>query len=317
MDLGHDLMVVVVQAVRRHIEAGRGASPGWLADLLREEFGFTPEREPRLLGSKTELWDTIRARYAHFGSLVEDLLGIPDAAIEELIGLLPAEISPEGAGQVLGKDSIAVQRDYTLPRPDEGGYRVRSAATFFHKQNRIGRRLERIFLEADQRLKSGEITEDSGSYDGYRREVGHLLEQLQGTLRDDFCVSNDQLERLLDIAREGPGFLGGKLVGAGSGGYAAILIRGERQDSFCTHLDREYYGKPENFTHYRETLDRLESASPEDSPERAAAVEMKRSLDNALKSIPEQRRAVTFSRGACIVEVDRFRGRDAAERKGS
>jgi len=307
MDLGHDLMLMIIQAVREHLEAQGETSPGWLAGLLRQRFGFAPEREPRLLESRIDLWDSISARYARFGSLVEDLLGIPDGAIEELIGLLPAEISPEDAGRILGKDRVAMERDYALPDPDECGYRIRSAATFFHKENRIGRELERILLEADRRLKSGETAEDSAAYDMYRWEVGRLLEELQNTIRDDFQISNDQLELLLDIARRGPGYLGGKLTGAGSGGCVSILVREGSGEAFCEYLDEQYYGKPENFQRYRATLDRLESASPEGSPDRETAREMIRTLEESLGSIPDQRRVVTFGRGACIVEADRFR----------
>lgn len=275
-------------------------------DLLEKRFGFVPGVYPRLLESNIRLWHAIFTNYRKFGSLVEDLLGIPDAAITELTNLLPEEIMPEAAAQLLGKDMQTIERDYTLPYPHEGGYRVRNAAVFFHKENRIGRCLEQLFLEADHRLRSGEITEDSSNYDEYRVRVGQLIEQLQETLRDDFQVSNSQLEMLLDIARRGPGYLGGKLTGAGNGGCVSIMVRAGFEDEFCSYLDAEYYRKAENFSHYRAALEKLESASPLGSPEHQAALEMKANLENALKRITEQRRVVTFSHGACAIDLSEF-----------
>jgi len=297
MDLGDDLLTLVIRTAADYLVAGGPIGRGWLAGLLKERFGFVPEPHPELLESDIRLWDAIAARYRKFGSLVEDLLGIPNPAIEELIGLLPEAVSVEDAGRLLGKDRAAMQRDYTIPHPNEGGYKVRSAAAFFYKENRIGRTSERIFLEADRRLRSGEIADDSPAYDDYRVQVGRLLERLQDTLRDDFQVSNEQLELLLEIAQRGPGYLGGKLTGAGSGGCVSIMVREDLEGEFCRYLDREYYGKAENFDRYRSALDALQGS---------AAREMKLNLERALEDFPEQRRAVTFSRGACILELNRF-----------
>lgn len=306
MDLGDDLTTMILTAAKEQIASGGATGSGWLGDLVSARFGFPPDPAPVLLASDPSLWDAVFANYHKLGSLVEDLLHVPNAAIEELIGLLPAEISPESAAALLGKDMTAMQHDYTLPYESEGGYRVRAAATFFYKENRIGRSLERIFREADSRLKSGQIAESSDEYEEYRLEVGKLLDDLQDTIRDDFQVSNEQLDLLLDIAREGPGYLGGKLTGAGSGGCVSILVREGSEDDLCDYLDREYYGKPELFSDYRSTLDALESGSPEGSIEHKAASEMRSNLDHALSHPSDQRRAVTFSRGACIVDLPRF-----------
>jgi len=303
MDLGNDLMKLIIESVRSAQREGKAAGEGWLPRLLDGNFGLKPGRPPALLESDARLWETIEERYARFGSLDERLLGIPSDAIQELASLLPEKIVPQDAGRLLGKDRTALERDYTLPSPEEDGYRVRAAALFFHKENFIGRALERLFLEADARLTSGELSEGCAEYDAYRIEVGRLVEQLQDTLRDDFQVSNSQLDLLLDIARRGPGYLGGKLTGAGSGGCASILVRQGQEDAFCRFLDRQYYGKPKHFELYRHTLDALERDSAPGTPERAAALEMRRNLDTALAAIPDQRRVVTFSRGACAIEL--------------
>jgi len=302
MDLGDDLLTLVIRTAADYLASGGPTGRGWLTGLLKERFGFAPEPHPELLESEIALWNAIAARYHKFGSLVEDLLRIPNPAIEELIGLLPEAVSVEDAGRLLGKDTAAMQRDYTIPHPHDGGYEVRSAAKFFCKENRIGRALERIFLEADRRLRSGEISDDSPVYDEYRLEAGRLLEQLQDTLRDDFRVSNEQLDLLLDISRSGPGYLGGKLTGAGSGGCVSIMVREGFEEEFCQYLDREYYAKAGNFDRYRSVLDALDG----DSAGGSAGREMKLNLERGLENFAEQRRAVTFSRGACIIELHRF-----------
>ncbi|MHB0998346.1 MAG: hypothetical protein ACYC27_03790 [Armatimonadota bacterium] len=305
MDLGDDLMKLIIRVVDGYVTSiGHAAAnkQGWLVDLISAYFGTTPDLYPRNLEAQIDLWKIIKAKYNKFGSLTDDLLCIPNSVIEELINLLPADISVDDAGRLLGKDTVTMQRDYTLPYDYEGGYKVRSAATFFYRENRIGRRLESIFKEADSRLKSDEITDDSLEYDRYRKEVGELLELLQDTIRDDFQVSNSQLDLLLQIAKDGPGYLGGKLTGAGSGGCVSILVKEGSEDEFCRYLDSAYYGKPEHFTEYRKVLDALEN----DPSARDTAVEMKNNLDSALADVSGHRRAVTFSRGACIVDVDRF-----------
>ena len=303
MDLGNDLLIAVTRAVFRFLKTAKNPKEHWITKLLIENFGYSAGTPPRMLESRLELWNRIAARYSQFGSLDEHVLGIPDEAIRELIGLVPDEIPPRSAGKILKKSVYAMERDYTLPHAHEGGYRPRAAATFFYKENRIGRALERIFIEADARLTRNEISEDSAEYDDYRLWVGRLLEDLQSTLRDDFQVSNGQLDLLLSIARGGPGYLGGKLTGAGSGGCASILVREGYQEAFCAFLDDEYYGKPENFVEYRQTLDDLERISPPDSWEHAEAIEMENNLRRALADIPNQRCPVTFSRGACVLNV--------------
>jgi hypothetical protein len=249
------------------------------------------------------MWDAIEANYHKLGSLDETILGIPGAAIEELILLLPMKVTPQEAGRILGKNAETITRLYTKPRRSIGGYHARTTARFFYKENVIGRTLERIFLEADRRLASGKLSLDSPEYDQYRLTVGGLVEQLQHILCYDFRVSNAQLDRLLNIARRGPGHLGGKLTGAGKGGCVSILVRESESEAMCEYLDREYYGKLENFEDYRQILeDALRYYEP-DSFERMSAAEQLDNLNTALASIEDQRRVTTFSRGACALDL--------------
>jgi len=303
IEIGDQLMRLIIGAVNEAQRKGKASGDGWLASLLMKKFGFTPGGPTPLLESHPEMWDKIAAKYHMLGSLDETILDIPSAAIEELILLLPMKITPQEAGRILHKSTETITRLYTKPRRSIGGYHARTTARFFHKENVIGRTLERIFLEADSRLASGKLTEDSPEYDQYRLTVGDLVEQLQHILSFDFRVSNAQLDRLLNIARRGPGHLGGKLTGAGKGGCVSILVRENESEAMCKYLDREYYGKLENFEDYRQILVDALRYYEADSFERMSAAEQLENLDTALASIEEQRRVVTFSRGACALDL--------------
>ncbi|MDH7600917.1 MAG: galactokinase family protein [Armatimonadota bacterium] len=302
MEIGDEIMKLIIAAVREAQKQGAAAGEGWLGKLVFEKFGFTPGGKTPLLESHPDYWERIEARYHKFGSLDETILGIPNEAIEELILLLPIKLTPDEAGRILGKDRETIEKLYTKPKRAIGGYHTRTTARFFHRENMIGRELERIFLEAEARVQCGELSPDSEEYDQYRLRVGDLVDRLQHALSFDFRVSNAQLDRLLDIARRGPGYLGGKLTGAGKGGCVSILVREKDSEEMCRYLDREYYSKPGNFDDYRQILtDALRYYEP-GSFEHDSAAEQLANLDKALASIENQRTVITFSRGACALD---------------
>jgi galactokinase len=301
MQMGDEVLRMIIQAAGQAIRDGKSSKKGWLSELIRERFGFEPGVKPTELESHVEYWDKIQRNYKMFGSLCEDILGIPDGAISELVYLLPVKIVPADAARLLGKDVDTVEKVYTKPKRAIGGYHLRTTARFFHKENQIGRSLERLFLEADRRVKSGEITVDDPFYDAYRIRVGQMVDELQDAICFDFRTSTQQLDLLLTIARRGSGYLGGKLTGAGKGGCVSILVRAEDSAGMCEYLDREYYSKPEHFEFYRMVLeDDLKNGAP-GSVERESAQERLNILEYALKHIPDQRRVITFSRGACAI----------------
>jgi galactokinase len=303
MEIGNELMKLIISAAREALKQGKATRRGWLAELLGDRFGFKAGGELPLLESHPEYWEAIETRYNKFGSLDPGILGIPDEAIQELILTLPVKITPEEAVGVLGMEKETIERLYTRPKREIGGYHARTTARFFYKENLIGRELERIFLEAERRIESGELSPDAAEYDHYRVTVGELVDQLQHVLSYDFRVSNPQLDRLLNIARRGPGYLGGKLTGAGKGGCVSILVRERDSLEMCRYLDREYYGKLENFDDYRQILEDALRYYEVDSFERGSAAEQLDNLNRALQSIPEQRRVITFSRGACALDL--------------
>lgn len=303
MQLGDELLKLLIADVRAARQAGAAAGDGWLAKIVQERFGQAPSVATPLLERAPEIWNTIEHNYCKFGSLCEDLLGIPDAAIVELIMLLPVKVTPKEAARILGTDTETVKKLYTQPRRDIGGYHVRTTARFFHRENQIGRSLESIFTEAERRVQAGELSTDSEEYDSYRIRVGQMVDELQDALSFDFRVSNPQIDLLLTIARRGPGYLGGKLTGAGKGGCVSLLVRESRSAEMCEYLDREYYGRSERFEVYRQVLADERRFSQKGTPDHGSAIERLAILESALANIAEQRRVVTFSRGACVLEL--------------
>jgi len=302
MKMGDEIMTLIIEAAADARSKGLDRSEGWLSNLVIEKFGFTPGCRPTLLETHPEYWEKIEANYHKFGSLHEDILGIPNAAINEMVMLLPVKITPEEAGRILGKDKSTIERIYTRPKRKIGGYHLRTTARFFHRENIIGRRLERIFLEAEERTVSGAMSVDSPEYDNYRLAVGQMVDELQDALSFDFRVSIPQIDLLLTIARRGPGYLGGKLTGAGKGGCVSILVREDDSEAMCAYLDHEYYSRPERFEFYRQVLEDERRTFKPGTIEHESAEERLHILESALKSIPDQRKVVTFSRGACVIE---------------
>jgi len=303
MQMGDELMKLVIAEVRKAQKEGLAEGEGWLTKLIKAKFGFSAGIKPVLLESRPDYWDKIELNYKRFGSLCEDILGIPNEAITELVMLMPVKITPEDAGKILGKDSFSIKRTYTAPKRDIGGYHIRTTARFFLKENIIGRTLERIFLEAEQRVASGELSIDSPEYDAYRIQVGRLVDDLQDALCFDFRVSIPQLDVLLTVARRGPGYLGGKLTGAGKGGCVSILVRAEHSAEMCQYLDENYYGKPELFEMYKQVLEDECRVCQPGTAEYDSAEERLQILDSALANSETQRRVITFSRGACALEL--------------
>lgn len=317
MQLGDELLKLLVADVRAARQSGAAAGEGWLAKVVQERFGQPPSVATPLLERAPEIWDTIEHNYYKFGSLCEDLLGIPDAAITELIMLLPVKVTPKEAARILGTDVETVKKLYTPPRRDIGGYHIRTTARFFHRENQIGRSLESIFTEAERRVQAGELSTDSEEYDSYRVRVGQMVDELQDALSFDFRVSNPQIDLLLTIARRGPGYLGGKLTGAGKGGCVSLLVRESRSAEMCEYLDREYYSRPERFEVYRQVLEDDRRFSQKGTPDHGSAIERLAILESALANIAEQRRVVTFSRGACVLELPTPRKRRDRSNAGS
>lgn len=298
MEIGDLVLKKNIETIKETIDRDENYGENWIEKLIEKKFGYTHIGHLPLLETDMALWDNIFKNYKKFGSLDSEVLNIPDEAVDELIRTLPIKINVKETADILGLDTKAVEQMYTKPKRKIGGYHVRTTARFFHKENKFGREMERIFFEADRKLKNGIISENSPEYDEYRIRLGRIIEDVQHVLCYDFRISNAQLDKILSIARRGPGYLGGKLTGAGKGGCVAIFVREENAEEMCQHLDRLYYKNQATFEEYRLILEDALKYFVDDRYETESAKERLRNLDYALSHIDQQRRVITFSKGA-------------------
>ena len=69
---------------------------------------------------------------------------------------------------------------------------------------------------------------------------GRLMSASHASSRDDFENSSPALDSLIEAAEHAPGFLGGKLSGAGWAGCTVNLVRPEHADAFAESVRAGY-----------------------------------------------------------------------------
>jgi galactokinase len=84
-------------------------------------------------------------------------------------------------------------------------------------------------LDAAQAMESGEAA-----------KLGQLINASHESLRDDFEVTNPQLDQIVAIARTVPGCLGARMTGAGFGGCALALVRRTAASTFIDEVAHRY-----------------------------------------------------------------------------
>lgn len=70
--------------------------------------------------------------------------------------------------------------------------------------------------------------------------LGRLLVASHASLRDDFEVSSQALNIMVDIACQQPGCFGARMTGAGFGGCAVALVHAERVQDFAVCVAKKY-----------------------------------------------------------------------------
>jgi len=83
--------------------------------------------------------------------------------------------------------------------------------------------------QAAQALKAGDAV-----------RVGKLMDLSHESLRDDFAVSNDPLNAIVEIAQLQPGCLGARMTGAGFGGCAVALVERAHASTFAATVQAEF-----------------------------------------------------------------------------
>jgi galactokinase len=70
--------------------------------------------------------------------------------------------------------------------------------------------------------------------------LGKLMNASHDSLRDDFEVSSNELNIMVDCARSVEGCYGARMTGAGFGGCAVALVRGDVAESFAATVSKAY-----------------------------------------------------------------------------
>ncbi|MBN2218288.1 MAG: galactokinase [Pirellulales bacterium] len=87
-------------------------------------------------------------------------------------------------------------------------------------------------LRAAQTMRRGDPT-----------ELGRLMAESHRSLRDDYQVSSDELDAMVESASEHGACFGARMTGAGFGGCAVALVRSEEADDFARRTAAEYEQK--------------------------------------------------------------------------
>lgn len=93
----------------------------------------------------------------------------------------------------------------------------------------IGRKRARHVLTENARVSAGLKALEAGDLETF----GRLMSASHASSRDDFENSSPALDALIEAAETAPGFLGGKLSGAGWAGCTVNLVRAEHVDAFA------------------------------------------------------------------------------------
>ena len=70
--------------------------------------------------------------------------------------------------------------------------------------------------------------------------LGRLFNESHASLRDDFQVTGEALDLMVEIARSRPGCYGARMTGAGFGGCAVAVVRREQAETFANEVGVEY-----------------------------------------------------------------------------
>jgi galactokinase len=102
--------------------------------------------------------------------------------------------------------------------------------------NPVARLRARHVLTENERVRRGAEALNRGDVAGF----GSLMSASHASSRDDFQNSSPALDALIEAAEESPGFLGGKLSGAGWAGCTVNLVVPDQAASFAESLRSGY-----------------------------------------------------------------------------
>jgi galactokinase len=97
------------------------------------------------------------------------------------------------------------------------------------------RRARHVITENDRTVEAA-----GAMNDGNAVRLGELMNQSHDSLRDDFEVTNRELDIMVRLARQTRGCLGARMTGAGFGGCAVALVKSEAATDFMETVATQY-----------------------------------------------------------------------------
>ncbi len=91
----------------------------------------------------------------------------------------------------------------------------------------IARRARHVITENERTLAAAAALRV-----GDAAAFGRLMDESHISMRDDFEITNDALNAIVEIARRQPGCYGARMTGGGFGGCAVALVRADAADAF-------------------------------------------------------------------------------------
>ena len=79
--------------------------------------------------------------------------------------------------------------------------------------------------------------------DGDLNKFGQLMNQSHISLRDDYEVSCEEIDILVDLAWKIPGVIGSRITGGGFGGCTVSIVKNEAVDTFINDIGKVYKEK--------------------------------------------------------------------------
>ncbi len=128
--------------------------------------------------------------------------------------------------QQRGPDAVVSLRDVTLD----------DLRAHWNDLDPIGRLRARHVLTENARVAQGASVLRQGNV----AEFGRLMSASHASSRDDFENSSPALDALIESAESAPGFLGGKLSGAGWAGCTVNLVEFEQAEAFARAVSASY-----------------------------------------------------------------------------
>ena len=101
------------------------------------------------------------------------------------------------------------------------------------------RRARHVITENDRTLQAADAMRR-----GDTAELGRLMQQSHRSLRDDYEVSSEALDAMVECALGPRSVLGARMTGAGFGGCAIALVRADAAADFTARTAAAYERRP-------------------------------------------------------------------------